>query len=111
MLGQKQLVPDAHELTPEEIIRMQAVDLSKLREELDLQKFSAGTIARFAICLIRMFEEHTGSNAVRVPAELYEKMDGAEIQIAQPDDAGGDVFGRYVEKYDGKAILPLGVIR
>ena len=89
---------------------MQAAQIRELQSELKMQKTSAVTIARFAICLIRMFEEHTGSNVVRVPKELFERMRGAEIQIAQPEDKGGDVFGRYVD-HSGSVILPTGVIR
>jgi hypothetical protein len=104
-------VKEAADLTKDDIIQMQAVDISHLREEIEIQKYSAETMARFAICLIHIFREHTGSDVVRVPAELYERMKEAEIQIAQPEEANGDVFGRYVEKYDGKMTLPTGVIR
>jgi hypothetical protein len=101
----------AGELSKDDIIQMQATDLAKLRSDLKIQQFSAETIARFAICMIHIFKEWTGQDVARIPAELYNRMEGAEIQIAQPDDAGGDVFARYIEKYDGKVTLPVGVIR
>jgi len=104
-------IKDAKDLTPQDVIQMQAVDLANLRKELQIQKVSAETMARFGICLIHIILEHTGGDAVRIPAELYRRMYGAEIQIAQPAEAGGDVFGRYIEQYDGKATLPVGVIR
>lgn len=102
----------AEELTPQDVIQMQAAELAMVKLELKKQMTSAATIARFAICMIRMFQESTGHDVVRIPKELYDRMNGAEIQIAQPSDKGGDVFGRYVERSrENAVVLPTGAIR
>lgn len=91
--------PISAELTPQDIIQMQSVEILQLKKELQMQKIAAHTITRFAICCMYVILLHTGEDVVAIDRELYEKFKGSEIQIAEWQDGGvGPVFGRYLEK-------------
>jgi hypothetical protein len=90
---------DASELTPEDIIKMQAAELLRIKQELELQKIAAQTITRFCICCMYVIEQHTGEDVVSIGRDLYKKLSGSEIQIAEWQDGNvGPVYGRYLEK-------------
>jgi hypothetical protein len=88
----------AGDLTPQDIIAMQAAELTRVKQELELQKIAAQTITRFCICCMYVIEQHTGEDVVAIDRELYEKFSGSEIQIAEYQAGPGPVFGRFIEK-------------
>jgi|SRR5215472_7902499 len=92
-------VKNAMDITPADVIQMQEVELRILREELEKQKIAAATITRFAVCCMYVILQHTGEDVVAIDRELYEKLSGAEIQLAHWQNSEiGPVFGRYLEK-------------
>jgi hypothetical protein len=99
------------EMSDQELIKLQAARIAQLEQELTLQKTSAETIATFAICMIHIFNEMSGKKEVMIPADLYHRMVGAEIQLCQPPELNGAVLGRFNEPYDGNVVLPIGAIR
>jgi len=92
-------VKNAMDITPADVISMQEVELRVLREELEKQKIAASTITRFAVCCMYVIQLHTGEDVVAIERELYDKLSGAQIQLAhwQRNDIG-PVFGRYLEQ-------------
>jgi len=92
-------VKNAMDITPADVIQMQEVELRILREELEKQKIAAHTITRFAVCCMYVILQHTGEDVVALDRELYDKMAGAQIQIAHYQQGEiGPVFGRYLEQ-------------
>jgi len=92
-------VKNAMDITPADVIQMQEVELRVLREELEKQKMAASTITRFCVCCMYTILLHTGDDCVAVDRELYNRLSGAQIQIAAwQDDEAGAVYGRYLEQ-------------
>lgn len=88
----------AADLTPKDIIAMQAAELRQVKQELEVQKIAAQTITRFCICCMYVIQLHTGEEVVAIEREMYEKFSGSEIQIAEYQAGPGPVFGRFIEK-------------
>jgi hypothetical protein len=89
----------AEELTPQDIIQMQAAEIRQLKETAGIQKIASQTIARFCICCMYVILEHTGDDCVAIDRALFKKLSGSEIQIAEWQEGNiGPVYGRYLEK-------------
>ena len=92
-------IKDAMDITPADVIAMQEVELRVLREELEKQKIAASTITRFAVCCMYVILQHTGEDVVAIDRELFDKLSGAQIQLAHWHNSEiGPVFGRYLER-------------
>jgi hypothetical protein len=87
------------EVTPQDIIAMQAAEIRELKKAMEIHKIATHTITRFCICCMHVILLHTGEDVVSLDRELFEKFKGAEIQIAEWQEGNaGPVFGRFLEK-------------
>lgn len=86
----------AAQLTPQDVIALQAARIRELESDLSAKTVAASTIANIASCLVRIYGDQ---DRVTVPRATSDRMRGSQLTVSENVDGDIEVFARDIDAH------------